>query len=190
MHAPSRRRGRWRSPQRAPSSRTRGPRRGGRTRSRPRTACPGRLSPAVSCGHGKGGRHARSPAMSTDTTSPYTAMIPDMTTGMSDCERGVSRALGGGVYARTFMMSSGLNAPRPAMPMPALDVPYAAPTAARRQHPPSCLPPTLHSLLNIICGGRSATAPGEQGRGTHRGRDACEPEERRPVRALRRDGHD
>jgi hypothetical protein len=98
--------------------------------------------------------------MSTDTTSPYTAMIPDMTTGMSDCERGVSRALGGGVYARTFMMSSGLNAPRPAMPMPALDVPYAAPTAAPRQRPP-LLPPTLHSLLNIICGGRSATAPSD-----------------------------
>jgi hypothetical protein len=106
------------------------------------------------------------------------------------CASSAVRSAGACMRGRTFMMSSGLNAPRPAMPMPALDVPYAAPTAARRQHPPSCLPPTLHSLLNIICGGRSATAPGEQGRGTHRGRDACEPEERRPVRALRRDGHD
>ena len=35
----------------------------------------------------------RAPAISTDTTSPYTAMIPDMTTGIRDyqeCSRGES----------------------------------------------------------------------------------------------------
>jgi hypothetical protein len=45
--------------------------------------------------------------------------------GGSECGR-ADRATG-----RTFMMSSGLNPPRPAIPMPALDVPYAAPTATR-----------------------------------------------------------
>jgi len=51
------------------------------------------------------------PEMRTDTTSPYTAMMPDMTTGIRD-----------------FIISSGLNVPRPAMPIPALAVPKAAPT--------------------------------------------------------------
>lgn len=30
------------------------------------------------------GKHVRLPAISTDTTSPYTAIIPDITTGISD----------------------------------------------------------------------------------------------------------
>ena len=29
---------------------------------------------------------ARDPAINTDTTRPYTAIMPDMTTGMSDCQ--------------------------------------------------------------------------------------------------------
>jgi hypothetical protein len=34
-----------------------------------------------------------------------------------------------GRRTHTFMISSGLKEPNPAMPIPALDVPYAAPTA-------------------------------------------------------------
>lgn len=30
------------------------------------------------------------PAMSTETTRPYTAMIPDITTGISDCKTSLS----------------------------------------------------------------------------------------------------
>ena len=43
-------------------------------------------------------------------------MIPDMTTGMRD-----------------FMMRSGLNVPRPAIPIPDLEVPYAAPIATQHK---------------------------------------------------------
>lgn len=93
------------------------------------------------------------PEISTATTSPYTAIIPDMTTGMSDCggepcQRNKFRnssqiyfgrnvlhwrealdevADNGG--ERTFIMRSGLNVPKPAIPIPAFEVPYAAPIA-------------------------------------------------------------
>ena len=33
---------------------------------------------------GAGGKNIRLPAISTDTTNPYTVMIPDITTGISD----------------------------------------------------------------------------------------------------------
>ena len=61
-------------------------------------------------------------------------MIPDMTTGIKDCELGIRDAqavlLGGLKWAiHTFMMRSGLNVPTPAIPMPDLAVPYAAPMA-------------------------------------------------------------
>lgn len=49
-------------------------------------------------------------AMRTAMTRPYTAMIPDITTGTSD-----------------FMMRSDLKVPTPEIPMPDLAVPYAAP---------------------------------------------------------------
>lgn len=93
------------------------------------------------------------PEISTATTSPYTAMIPDMTTGMSDCggkpcqrnkfssnsQASSGRSLlhwrealdevvdNGG--ERTFIMRSGLNVPKPVIPIPAFEVPYAAPIA-------------------------------------------------------------
>jgi len=50
------------------------------------------------------------PAIKTATTSAYTAIIPDMTTGIND-----------------FIMRSGLNVPTLAIPMPDFAVPYAAP---------------------------------------------------------------
>lgn len=53
--------------------------------------------------------------MSTDTTRPYTAIIPDITTGTSD-----------------FMIYSGRKLPSPAIPMPVFAVPMAAPTAGGR----------------------------------------------------------
>lgn len=71
----------------------------------------------------------RFPTMRTDTTSPYTAMIPAITTGTSDC---IIRDEVKAISQRTplaFMISSGLNVPRPAMPIPAFAVPNAAPTA-------------------------------------------------------------
>ena len=52
-------------------------------------------------------------------------MIPDMTTGIRLYERLVGVITGEG----TFMMSSGLKVPTPAMLMPAFAVPYAAPIA-------------------------------------------------------------
>lgn len=51
------------------------------------------------------------PAINTETTSPYTDKIPDKTTGISD-----------------FMIKSGLKVPIPAIPMPDLAEPMAAPT--------------------------------------------------------------
>jgi hypothetical protein len=44
----------------------------------------------------------------------------------------------------TFMMSSGLNAPKPAMPMPALEVPKAAPMAVTST---SCQHIHIHSHM-------------------------------------------
>ena len=80
--------------------------------------------------------HLRFPAISTETTRPYTAMIPDMTTGIRDytrtatrCEKTNSVDGTGRIGWSTFMMSSGLNCPTPAIPIPAFAVPNAAPTA-------------------------------------------------------------
>lgn len=99
--------------------------------------------------------------MSTDTTRPYTAMIPDMTTGMSDWMVGmpfISELLWS-LRSHTFMMSSGLNVPRPAIPMPALDVPNAAPTATNADAQMTVARDgTCGSLLlNIICAGGMST---------------------------------
>ena len=57
-------------------------------------------------------------------------MIPDMTTGISDYDnRDMSVSMSNGKWKRTFITSSGLNDPKPAIPMPALLVPYADPIA-------------------------------------------------------------
>ena len=57
-------------------------------------------------------------------------MIPDMTTGISDCDdHDMSVSMSKGKWKRTFITSSGLNVPKPAIPMPALPVPYAEPIA-------------------------------------------------------------
>lgn len=61
-------------------------------------------------------------------------MIPDMTTGMRDYGelQQISVAFAcliNGNYERTFMIKSGLKLPNPAIPIPAFEVPYAAPTA-------------------------------------------------------------
>lgn len=72
--------------------------------------------------------------MRTETTRPYTAMIPDITTGMSDYTKGVSSGSCRNSVWRTFIMSSGLNVPNPAIPMPAFEVPMAAPTAVVTTH--------------------------------------------------------
>ena len=69
-----------------------------------------------------------SPAIKTAMTSEYTAMIPDMTTGMSDYRHAlVSVSLLDRECRCTFMIRSGLNVPTPEIPMPDLAVPYAAP---------------------------------------------------------------
>ena len=73
---------------------------------------------------------ARSPAMRTDTTRPYTAIIPAITTGTKDWV--LSQGLIGKrirTVKLAFIIRSGLNDPRPAIPIPAFDVPNAAPTA-------------------------------------------------------------
>jgi hypothetical protein len=54
-------------------------------------------------------------------------MIPDMTTGIRLYERLVGVITG--EREGTFIMSSGLKVPTPAMLMPAFAVPYAAPIA-------------------------------------------------------------
>ena len=69
------------------------------------------------------------PTMRTDTTSPYTAMIPAITTGTSDCILKDEVKGAGQRASLAFMINSGLNVPRPAMPIPAFAVPKAAPTA-------------------------------------------------------------
>ena len=57
-------------------------------------------------------------------------MIPDMTTGISDYGNHImSKSVSKGKWKRTFIISSGLNGPKPAIPMPALPVPYADPMA-------------------------------------------------------------
>lgn len=69
-----------------------------------------------------------SPAMRTAMTREYTAMIPDMTTGIRDCiDKYISKVklLSGTV--QTFIIRSGRNVPTPAIPIPDLEVPYAAP---------------------------------------------------------------
>jgi len=53
--------------------------------------------------------------ISTATTRPYIAIMPDMTTGIID-----------------FMISSGLMTAIAAMPVPDFAVPYAAPNATMR----------------------------------------------------------
>ena len=72
-----------------------------------------------------------SPAMSTETTSPYTAMIPDMTTGIRHYVGAIISTFLHIIILlqRTFMIKSGLNVPTPAIPIPAFAVPYAAPIA-------------------------------------------------------------
>ena len=66
-------------------------------------------------------------------------MIPAMTTGIRDC-----RSLGSAwrfrkyqIVLQTFIIKSGLNVPTPAIPMPDLAVPYAAPAPAYTFRKPS-----------------------------------------------------
>lgn len=73
-------------------------------------------------------------AMRTAMTRPYTAMIPDITTGTSDYFSQQDRPIvsldildGNAIHA--FMMRSDLKVPTPEIPMPDLAVPYAAPIA-------------------------------------------------------------
>jgi len=70
-----------------------------------------------------------SPAMRTAITREYTAMIPDMTTGISDWIIVLSAwyVKLWGWKQLAFIIRSGRNVPTPAMPMPDLAVPYAAP---------------------------------------------------------------
>ena len=85
------------------------------------------------------------PAMRTATTSAYTAIIPDMTTGMRDyhivlsaiCPTRSSQS------EHTFMIRSDLNVPTPAIPMPDFAVPYAAPMPV---HPVQYASPPIHDL--------------------------------------------
>lgn len=70
-----------------------------------------------------------SPAIRTDITREYTAIIPAMTTGMRDCRcriqlRNCNHQQS---VVLTFMIRSGLKVPTPAIPMPDFAVPYAAP---------------------------------------------------------------
>lgn len=85
-------------------------------------------------------------------------MIPDITTGMSDYEIQLERVIICAFTERngtgqTFMTSSGLKPPKPAMPMPAFPVPYAAPIAVniisikQGDQVGSC----SNLLLKIIC---------------------------------------
>lgn len=75
-------------------------------------------------------------------TSEYTAMIPDMTTGIRHCGgRTLAELLGPMVHTQsrlTFMIKSGRKVPTPAMPMPDFAVPYAAPMPICRASQPSC----------------------------------------------------
>ena len=58
-------------------------------------------------------------------------MIPDITTGIRDCRfSGEHTSIPRLVVLQTFMINSGLNVPIPEIPIPALEVPNAAPTAA------------------------------------------------------------
>ncbi len=73
-----------------------------------------------------------SPAMSTAMTREYTAIMPDMTTGIRDCGKmrvsvRISLIALDNPGCRTFMIRSGLKVPTPAIPMPDFAVPYAAP---------------------------------------------------------------
>lgn len=59
-------------------------------------------------------------------------MIPAMTTGIRDYMSFESTSCFGnyGSVLQTFIIKSGLNVPTPAIPMPDLAVPYAAPAPA------------------------------------------------------------
>ena len=73
-----------------------------------------------------------SPAIKTDITREYTAIIPAMTTGMRDCRckfQYYPQSYKSSGFI-TFIIRSGLNVPTPAIPMPDLAVPYAAPAPA------------------------------------------------------------
>lgn len=58
-------------------------------------------------------------------------MIPAMTTGIRDCKTWSQFGIFEPIDSfQTFIIKSGLNVPTPAIPMPDLAVPYAAPAPA------------------------------------------------------------